>query len=325
VTAPGPVHYRKLPGRLRGVIRGASIWMGPDHLLAVRSTRFREEYKRFYLRDVQAIVVADAPRFHISARAMLLAVVWFIVYLSLERRFPWADTVFWTGAALMVAVWLYISAAGSCRCRIHTAVSREDLPSIYRRRTARRFLAKVEPLIGQAQGVLEGDWTKAAAPLYAMPATVSARAPATHTGAVRTWATDLLIASLFSSAAVNLLFLLHASREIRWMAYLCNLVEVAAAAAVLVQHYRGQLRPAMQRLAIAALIVMGLVLYLQPLSVGLLAGMEAAKTGRPAHVDVDEIGGTLGMPLFRQFDIGASTVLGCVGLWILLRSEDGPA
>jgi hypothetical protein len=318
------VRYRKLPGRLRGVIRGASIWIGPDHLLAVRSTRFREEYKRFYLRDVQAIVVADAPRFHISVRAMILAMAWLIAYLSLDRIYDWAGAVFWTVAALMVAVWLYISAAGSCRCRIHTAVSREDLPSLYRRRTARRFLAKVEPLIGQVQGVLEGDWTKAA-PLHATAAPVAARAPAPHKGAVRTWATDLLIASLFTSAAVNLLFLLNASRTIRWMAYLCNLVEVAAAAAVFVQHYRGQLRPAMQRLAIAALIVMGLVLYLQPLSVGLLAGMEAAKTGRPAHVDVDEIGGTLGMPLFRQFDIGASTVLGCVGLWILLRSEDGPA
>jgi hypothetical protein len=135
VTAADRIRYRKLPGRLRGLIRGASVWMGPDHLLAVRSTRFREEYKRFYLRDVQAIVVANAPRFHVSAPAILLAVAWliaFLVYLPMGGVFPWAGPVFLTGGAVMVGLWLYLSAAASCRCRIHTAVSREDLPSIYR-------------------------------------------------------------------------------------------------------------------------------------------------------------------------------------------------
>ena len=40
--------YRRLPGRRRGVISGASLWMGSDHILLVRSAWFREEYKRFY-------------------------------------------------------------------------------------------------------------------------------------------------------------------------------------------------------------------------------------------------------------------------------------
>jgi hypothetical protein len=291
----------------------------------VRSTRFHEEYKRFYLRDVQAIVIANAPRFHVSTHAIALALVWLIAYGFLQRRFSWAETVFWTGAALMAGLWVYLSAAASCRCRIHTAVSREELPSIYRRRTARKFLDKVEPLIGKTQGILEGDWVQA---IQQRPVPAGAglapEGPVAARGSTRTWASDLLIAALFASAVVNLLIMNGRSRGLLWLSYGCNLLEVAAAVVVFVQHYRGRLRAPMQRLAIAALVVMGLVLYLQPLSVGVLAGMEAAKSGKPAHVDVDEVGSTLTLPWFRQFDIGASVILGCVGLGILLQASDDP-
>jgi hypothetical protein len=322
-AAADRIRYRRLPGRLRGVIRGAGVWMGPDHLLAVRSTRFREEYKRFYLRDVQAIVVANAPRFHISSRAILFALLWLIAYLSVERLFPWADLVFWTIAAVMVGLWLYISAAASCRCRIHTAVSREELPSIYRRYTARKFLAKVEPRIAETQGVLEGDWAQAVQQRAAATPAAARAIPAPR-GAARTWASDLLIATLFASAILNAVLFRSTSRGLHWVTYGCNLAEVAAAAAIVVQHYRGKLRTSMQRLAIAALVLMGVVFYLQPLTVGMVAGIDASKTGRVAQMETDELGGLRGSPVFRQIDIGASVLLGCVGLWILLRAEDEP-
>jgi hypothetical protein len=318
------IRYRKLPGRLRGVVRGASVWMGPDHLLAVRSTRFREEYKRFYLRDVQAIVVANTPRFHVSSRVILLAVLWLFTYLVVRTTAAWADLVFWTIAAVAVGVWLYISAAASCRCRIHTAVSREELPSIYRRYTARKFLAKVEPRIAETQGVLEGDWAQAVQQRAAAAPPSPVRAAPAPRGAPRTWATDLLIATLFASAILNAVLLRSTSRGLHWFTYGCNLVEVAAAAAIVVQHYRGKLRTSMQRLAIAALALMGVVFYLQPLTVGMVAGIDASRSGRVAPMETDELGGLRGSPVFRQIDIGASVLLGCVGLWILLRAEDEP-
>src|SRR5208283_1031251 len=49
----------------------------------------------------------------------------------------------------------------SCRCRIYTAVSSEELPSLYRTWTARRFLERVEPVLAQAQGAIEGSWVEA--------------------------------------------------------------------------------------------------------------------------------------------------------------------
>ncbi len=144
---------------------GSSVWMGSDHLLLVKSSRFREDYKRFYLRDIQAIVIAEAPRFHVSTRSLVIGIIWAILFFSaLGASFVVSAPVWAVGAVGVVLglAWVYISAVESCRCRIFTAVSSEDLPSVYRKWTARRFLARVEPYIGQAQGVIEGDWVEAA-------------------------------------------------------------------------------------------------------------------------------------------------------------------
>jgi len=67
------VRYQKLPGHRRGFLRGSSLWLAPDHLLLVKSLRFREEYQRFYFRDIQSIGIADGPRFHLSTRSAFVA------------------------------------------------------------------------------------------------------------------------------------------------------------------------------------------------------------------------------------------------------------
>ena len=61
----------------------------------------------------------------------------------------------------MVATWIAISAASSCRCRLYTAVSRDDLPSLYRTWTARKFLNQVKPSIDRVQGVVDAGWAEA--------------------------------------------------------------------------------------------------------------------------------------------------------------------
>ena len=48
--------------RWQGFINGGSLWLGRDHVLSVRSMRFLEEYKRYYYRDIQALMVRQGPR-----------------------------------------------------------------------------------------------------------------------------------------------------------------------------------------------------------------------------------------------------------------------
>src|SRR4051794_25041567 len=104
------IRYRKLPGHRRGLINGSSVWLGPDHLLLVKSQRFKEEYKRFYLRDIQAIAIARCSRFHLSSRTLVLGFLWLFVLLvsvGIRPMLPWV-----LGAALvLVGAWLYLSIA----------------------------------------------------------------------------------------------------------------------------------------------------------------------------------------------------------------------
>jgi hypothetical protein len=152
--------YIRLPGVRRGIVIGSSVWLGADHLLLVRSTRVREDYKRIYLRDIQAIVTARAPRFHISSRSLLPGCVWSFATLVASIAGHRAESVtigLLLGGLALALSWAYISAKCSCRCRIYTAVSAEPVASVYRTWTARRFLARVEPLILEAQGSLAPD------------------------------------------------------------------------------------------------------------------------------------------------------------------------
>ena len=148
------IRYKKLPGHRRGFIRGASLWLGPDHLLAVNSLRFREEYKRYYFRDIQALIIARSPRFHLSTRAAAIGCCWLVAFASLYQVPHGALAVGILGVFL-VASWLYFSALCSCTCKIHTAVSQDSLPSVYRVWVARRFLRALEPHISGAQGQFE--------------------------------------------------------------------------------------------------------------------------------------------------------------------------
>jgi hypothetical protein len=53
--------YRRLTGRARTLSGYSQLWIAPDHLLLLRSTRFTEFYQRFALADIQAVVVTELP------------------------------------------------------------------------------------------------------------------------------------------------------------------------------------------------------------------------------------------------------------------------
>jgi len=329
--------YRKLPGRRRGFIRVSSVWAGPDHLLLVRGSRFREEYKRFYYRDVQAIVIARAPRFHISTRAVAIALACWVAATVVERlaiRFHFSDVVYNTvlaaevgGCVLIVLtlVWAYVSGRESCRCRIYTAVSGDELPSIYRLWTARKFLAQVEPLIAQTQGVIEGEWAAAAeeravgpslaVPSLAVPSPVETGQPEPSGLPRRSLVTDLLLASLFADAVVNLAPLPAALNS--WLPFAAALATIAGAIAVIVQHHRGRLKTGMNRVAIASLVAFGLLYYVQSVRAGITAGVTAAKTGKQTIA--------IAFPrskVARETGAGFDAILVIVGLIVSLREDD---
>jgi hypothetical protein len=321
LSLPQVDRYRKLPGRRRGILRGAGVWMGGDHLLSVKSYRFREDYKRFHLRDVQAIVVAQAPRFHISTRSLFIGAIWLFAYLAVRARSELLTNALYLVAAGLVAAWLWISAAFSCRCRILTAVSLDELPSIYRTWTARKFLANVEPGIAAVQGRLEGNWADAVESRALGPENAAENAAGPHDtvpgNAKRpdhTLVSDLFVGTLFANSAA-MLFTLHSPMAlVRWLASGLLLMELGAIAGIFAQQYRGILRSGMPRLAIAAVIKTGIVYY-----IGLL--MVSFAAARNPGIDSDAL---LALPpyiLLRQMNACLDAVLGLVGAWLVMSAD----
>jgi hypothetical protein len=312
--APVEEKYRRLPGRRRGVISGASLWMGSDHILLVKSAWFREEYKRFYLRDIQAIVVASGPRFYFSMPMLILAMVWLFSGLTMGA-WPASFALGWgavTTAA--VVVWLAISIAAGCRCRLYTAVSRDDLPSLFRTWTARRFLRQVQPRIEQVQGTVDASWTEAergnAGPAVASMA--PAEAPRNATAAGHTLVSDLFVISLVVSAIVGLATAHSADALWNRVNTGLNLVQLAGAAMVLVQHSRGILGRAMQRVAVASMLLTGVTFYVQTFSFAFVNGVRVgAGLGQAAAVRP--------FVAAHQVTYGLDLLLGLIGAIVALR------
>jgi hypothetical protein len=162
--SPPRVSYRKLPGDFRGILRRNSLWIGDDHLLVIDSSRFSETYKRFYLRDIQSIIVRRTPRFMVPYYWFLMAAVALIALLIGLN--PFRESFFWPAITLLagVAVYLYVASMfQSCTCHLVTRVNKVELPSLFRRWSARHFVDIMTPRIVAAQGELPADWVERSA------------------------------------------------------------------------------------------------------------------------------------------------------------------
>jgi hypothetical protein len=204
-----PVRYRKLPGDFRGFFRRHSLWLGSDHLLQVDSSRFSETYKRFYLHDIQTIIVRRTPRFVLPYYWVLLAGMALIALLI--GLAPARGSYFWPAVLILAGVAVYLYTASmfqSCTCHLITRVNKIQLPSLFRVRAARRFVEIMTPQIIAAQGQLPADWIERSTTLEEL-STAADRNPDTPV--------DLLPAHEFSWVTVVVFALVLADAGITWM------------------------------------------------------------------------------------------------------------
>jgi len=138
--------FIRLPARRWGLLRRASVWDAGEYLLSVSGTSFAERYRRFYYRDIQTIVVQKGLRLG-SIGAMMLA---FLCTLAMVQ-WHWEIPLLWLAWLVYANIWR------SCRVFVYTAVSSEELPAVYRRRSAARVLPKILNKIAEAQGEFSAE------------------------------------------------------------------------------------------------------------------------------------------------------------------------
>ena len=165
MNSPVPA-YRKLPGRGLGWAGCARLWIAGDHLLEVNSLLFTERYRRFFFKDISALVI----------RRTKVRLAWNIVHgvlgiggALLAGGIWWGGTfvpeqeprvALWVLAGViapfallfLILLFLNIFLGPTCRCHLQTtSAGWHPLAAPTRLRPARRFLARLTLFLDTAK------------------------------------------------------------------------------------------------------------------------------------------------------------------------------
>jgi hypothetical protein len=164
MNVPDP-SYRRLPGRGISWAGFATVWQGEDHLLEVNSMIFHERYRRFFLPDISAIVIRRTKaRFYWSLAhgfiglggGLILGGMWYggwVAGADDVRISLWIFATMFSPFVLpsLILFFWNLLLGPTCRCHFKTTAGWRVLSAPSRLRSARRFLAKVVPLVEAAQ------------------------------------------------------------------------------------------------------------------------------------------------------------------------------
>jgi len=147
--------YRPLKVGGKSWFGRASYWLGNDHLLLVNVEQFSENYRRFYHRDVLAVIIRRTRRWELE---LALGAALFLLLAVPALAFganPATSPAGWTFGVLALLVLLGVVIHGwrgpTCQVDIQTRVQRRSLPSVGRVKMANRLMAVLHPKILEAQ------------------------------------------------------------------------------------------------------------------------------------------------------------------------------
>ena len=174
---PAGISYRRLPGRTPWFRFGGtsapstSLWLGPDHLLKVERSASRETYKRFFFRDIQAVVIQESSRrssigiFDLATMLVIFLLAGAIGSFSLNSML----TAALIASPFFIGLIVNLALGRSSQAVLVTAVGTESLGSLSRLDRAADSLQRLAAEITKAQGELAtaqlaAKWPAPAAP-----------------------------------------------------------------------------------------------------------------------------------------------------------------
>lgn len=151
---------QKLPGFALNVLGVNRAWLAEDHLLVSSSAAAFETYRRYYFREIKAVVV----------RPTVTGIIWKIILGLLLTGVGIVAVTAWlydrkrgavpVGAMVSAGVWLVVAAVltfqvirgKTCRVYVQTRAGIERLAAPVRLPAAYKLLAALRPRIAEAQG-----------------------------------------------------------------------------------------------------------------------------------------------------------------------------
>ena len=149
---------RRLPGRsIRqfGIsFQRHQLWLAETHVLYREIFGYREEVKRFYFRDIQAIVCTPTSRWKtcswLAGSLLVFLAICGGVSAYLGAMVPFV--LAWVLATLALTILLGNLVLGpSCSTTLYTAAAEAPLYSLGRKRSAEKTIARITAMVQHAQ------------------------------------------------------------------------------------------------------------------------------------------------------------------------------
>lgn len=277
-----PKEYKKLASHRYFLGRGAKLHLAKDHLLFSESMGYSEDYKRFYFRDIQAVLVRPFPQrmlwnFFWGGMALLFFILMMVAIapsLGGVHKKPSEDTLFWIGSDAILSACFFLPflinnfMGTGCRCHLKTAIQTVQLP-IVRRRKVEKILALLTPLITAAQQ----NMTEAPALVPSVPEGFTAPAVPQLTKPFRPHAHWALFSVLPLYALVVISRFYWQNLPVYFAEVILNLLSIGSVIIALVWQSRGGASPILRRITTAALVCV-IVNYLIEIAWGSVAFLQ---------------------------------------------------
>lgn len=143
--------FRKI-SRVGSLAGGTKWYLSEDCLLAAKRVMYVVEYRRFYLRDLEYVMVWPSPLW--LARLIVPAVLLGGLGISL---WLWANSasgeIF--GGIALAWVLLELALGPTAKSRIRTTGASVDLPLVKRMRRAKKVIASIDAAVRATRSTLE--------------------------------------------------------------------------------------------------------------------------------------------------------------------------
>lgn len=149
---------KRLPGRsIRYFGLGFQrhqLWLAESHVLYREIFGYHEDVKRFYYRDIQAIVCTPTGSWRVCnwLAGSLLLFLAICGGISAYQGYMVPFVLAWIAATLALSILLGNLVLGpSCRTTLYTAAAEAPLYSLGRKRSAEKAIARITAMVQQAQ------------------------------------------------------------------------------------------------------------------------------------------------------------------------------
>jgi len=162
MDSPDAPSYRRLSGRTAWIRFGAvsapssTLWLGPDHLLKVERTAGSENYKRFFYRDIQVILVeASSRRYYLNIFGLaIIGLIFLLTLVISSSAISGLPTALILSSPFIAGLILNLILGPTSSARLVTAVGTETLSSLCRMRSAVDALQRIGEEVTKVQGEL---------------------------------------------------------------------------------------------------------------------------------------------------------------------------